>query len=85
MSEEALDALAGVWIAYLDRIGHTLAIGVESSNRSSAHCNIVDCLRAVELSNESIWIRQQQQQLQRQRMLMLMLLSQLLLPNRTPN
>jgi hypothetical protein len=29
MSEEALDALAGVWVAYLGRIGHTLAMGVE--------------------------------------------------------
>ena len=48
MSEEALDALAGVLLSYLDRVGETLAMGVEASGRSSAHCNILDCLRAVE-------------------------------------
>ncbi|KAL7569930.1 hypothetical protein ACA910_008591 [Epithemia clementina (nom. ined.)] len=48
MSEEALDALAGVLLSYLDRLGQTLAMGVEASGRSSAHCNILDCLRAVE-------------------------------------
>ena len=48
MSEEALDALAGVLVSYLDRLGQTLALGVEASGRSSAHCNILDCLRAVE-------------------------------------
>lgn len=48
MSEEALDALAGVLLSYLERVGETLAMGVEASGRSSAHCNILDCLRAVE-------------------------------------
>ena len=46
--EEVLDALAGVVLSYLDKVGEKLAMGVEASGRSSAHCNILDCLHAVE-------------------------------------
>ena len=46
--EEALDALASVVLSYLDQVGETLAMGVEASGQSSAHCNILDCLCAVE-------------------------------------
>lgn len=49
MSQEALDTLSGVLLEYLARIGTTLAMSVEASGRSSAHCNAVDALRVVEL------------------------------------
>lgn len=49
MSAEALETLAGVLVAYLERLGAALASGVESSGRSSAHCNAMDALRAVEI------------------------------------
>ena len=49
MSQEALDALSGVLLAYLERVGKALAYSVESSGRSSAHCHAIDALRAVEL------------------------------------
>jgi len=53
MSEESLDALAGVLLAYLERVGQTLAAEVEASGRSSAHVNLWDCLRAVEMNTEA--------------------------------
>ena len=46
--EEALDALGSVVLSYLDQVGETLAMGVEASGQSIAHCNILDCLCAVE-------------------------------------
>jgi hypothetical protein len=49
MSQEALDTVAGVLLEYLSRIGSTLAASVEASGRSSAHCNVMDALRVVEL------------------------------------
>jgi hypothetical protein len=49
MSEEALESLSGVLIAYLERVGTSLAVSVESSGRSSSHCNALDAVRAVEL------------------------------------
>lgn len=49
MSHEALDTLADVLLAYLERFGKRLADAVESSGRSSAHTNALDALHAVEL------------------------------------
>jgi histone H3/H4 len=49
MSAEALDALAAVLQSYLERVGKTVAITVEASGRNSAHCNVLDAVRAVEL------------------------------------
>ena len=46
--EQALDALASVLLSYFDWVGETLAMGVEASGQSSAHCNILDCLCAIE-------------------------------------
>ena len=45
--EEALDALASVFMSCLDWVGETLAMGVEASGQSSAHSNILDCLHAI--------------------------------------
>ena len=53
MSVEACDSLAGVLIAYLERIGHAMAIQVEASGRSSAHANLLDALAAVEVCTEA--------------------------------
>jgi hypothetical protein len=49
MTSESLDSLAACLIAYLERVGKTLAISTEASGRSSAHCNVLDAVRAVEL------------------------------------
>ena len=49
MSSEALDTLADVLIAYLERFGKRLADSVEQSGRSSAHCNALDALHTTEL------------------------------------
>jgi hypothetical protein len=49
MTAESLDALAACLIAYLERVGKTLAISTEASGRSSAHCHVLDSIRAVEL------------------------------------
>lgn len=46
VSRETLDALADVTLAYMERIGKTLATQVEASGRSS--CNALDAIRAVE-------------------------------------
>ena len=46
--EETLDALASVLLSYLDQVSETLAMGVEASGQSGVHCNILDCLHAVE-------------------------------------
>ena len=57
MSREALDTLADVLISYLSRIGQSLAVGVEASGRSSAHCNVLDCVKAIEMNTESAVLR----------------------------
>jgi hypothetical protein len=49
MTSESLDSLAACLIAYLERVGKTLAVSTEASGRSSAHCNVLDAVRAVEL------------------------------------
>lgn len=54
MSQEALETLADVLLAYMSRIGKTLAVSVESSGRSSAHCNVLDCVHAIELNTEAV-------------------------------
>ena len=52
MSVEAADTMAGILIAYLERIGQVIATNVEASGRSSAHVNFLDALRAVEVCTE---------------------------------
>lgn len=49
MTAEAMDSLAGVLTSYLERVGKTVAVTVEASGRSSAHSNVLDALRAVEM------------------------------------
>jgi hypothetical protein len=49
VSNEALDTLAQVLIAYLERFGQTLATLVESSGRTTAHVNAMDALRTTEI------------------------------------
>jgi hypothetical protein len=53
MSQEALDTTGDVLLAYLERIGKILAVSVEASGRSSAHCHALDCIRAVEACTEA--------------------------------
>lgn len=52
MSVEACDSLAAVLIAYLERVGRAVATTVEASGRSSAHANLLDALRAIEVCTE---------------------------------
>ena len=49
MSEATLDALADILLQYLNRVGRVLSHLVESSQRTSAHVNILDALRACEM------------------------------------
>lgn len=52
MSVEAADSMAGIVLAYLGRIGQAMASTVEASGRSSAHANLLDALRAIEICTE---------------------------------
>lgn len=52
MSVEAADSMAGILIAYLERIGKAMATTVEASGRSTAHVNVLDALRAIEVCTE---------------------------------
>jgi hypothetical protein len=49
MTGEAVDALAGVLLAYLERVGGALSTGTEASGRSSQHCHVLDAVRAVQV------------------------------------
>ena len=49
MTEESLNVLADVLLAYLNRLGKTMSHLVESSGRTSAHVNILDAFQAVEV------------------------------------
>lgn len=49
MTAEALDVLGDVLLEYISRIGRTMSHTVEASGRSSAHANVLDALRAIEL------------------------------------
>lgn len=46
MTESTLDVLADVLLQYLSRTGKAMAHLVESSNRTSAHANVLDALQA---------------------------------------
>ncbi|GKZ00912.1 hypothetical protein MPSEU_001042700 [Mayamaea pseudoterrestris] len=48
MSNETLDALSGVLLAYLERVGASIAASVQASGRSSAHVNVLDAIAAAE-------------------------------------
>ncbi|KAL3778561.1 hypothetical protein HJC23_011657 [Cyclotella cryptica] len=48
METKALEALGGVLVDYLERIGATISNAVELSGRSSAHVNVYDALNAIE-------------------------------------
>ena len=52
MSVEAADSMAAILIAYLEQIGRAMATTVEASGRSSAHANLLDALRAIEVCTE---------------------------------
>jgi Bromodomain associated len=49
MTVEVLDTLGDVLCEYIQRLGGVLAHNVESSGRSTQHCNAMDMIRAVEL------------------------------------
>jgi hypothetical protein len=53
MSVEVLDTLADILIAYIERIGTTMAASVQASGRTSAHCHVLDALRAIETCTEA--------------------------------
>lgn len=50
MSGDALDGLGDVLIQYLERMGQSMAAITEAGNRSSAHCNILDAIDAMEMN-----------------------------------
>ena len=49
MSEEALDVMGDVLLTYIQRVAKTISQMVESSNRTTAHVNVLDALRAVDM------------------------------------
>ena len=49
MTEESLNVMADVLLAYMNRLGRTMSHLVESSGRTSAHVNILDAFQAVEV------------------------------------
>ncbi|CAB9497724.1 expressed unknown protein [Seminavis robusta] len=49
MTAEVLDTLGDVLCEYLQRLGGVLAHNVESSGRTTQHCNALDMIRAVEI------------------------------------
>ena len=49
MSGEALDVMGDILVSYLERIGHVMASSVQSSSRTSAHCNVLDAIHAMEV------------------------------------
>ncbi|GAX14742.1 hypothetical protein FisN_11Hh286 [Fistulifera solaris] len=49
LTAEALHVLSDVLLEFLGRLGRTISHTVEASGRSSAHANVLDALRAVEL------------------------------------
>jgi hypothetical protein len=49
VSQDVLDTLGGVVVGYLERLSQVLSHSVEVSGRSSAHVNVLDAIRAVEV------------------------------------
>jgi len=48
MDKDALGVLGDTLVDYLEKIGQYLAKSVQASNRTSAHCNVLDAFHAVE-------------------------------------
>ena len=58
MSEEALDVMGDVLLEYLKKVGSTLSQMVESSNRTSAHTNVLDAIRAIDMCTSPAAVHQ---------------------------
>jgi hypothetical protein len=58
MSQEALDVLGDVLLEYLKKVGSTLSQIVESSNRTSAHTNVLDAIRAIDMCTSPAAVHQ---------------------------